>query len=80
MNIFQFVAIPTRAAEQSSHVAIVVAARGGHIGFMEGFWPRINDEYMGRIFKQFFGSTLFDDKFNQVTEEMLQTYQRKNIH
>lgn len=75
--IFTFhLAIPTRAAEASSHVAIVVTARGGHIGFMEGVWPKFSDEYMARLFTQYFSSTLFNDEFKQVKEEMLSTYPR----
>lgn len=68
------VAIPTRAAEESSHVAIVVTARGGHIGFMEGVWPKFSDEYMARLFTQYFSSTLFDDEFEPVKKEMLNTH------
>lgn len=68
------------AAEQSSHVAIVVTARGGHIGFMEGVWPKFSDEYMARLFTQYFSSTLFDHEFNQVTEQMLTSYPRHSHH
>lgn len=68
------VAIPTRAAEESSHVAIVVTARGGHIGFMEGVWPKFSDEYMARLFTQYFSSTLFDDEFESIKNEMLNSY------
>lgn len=75
--IYIHTAIPTIAAEQSSHVAIVVTARGGHIGFMEGVWPKTGDEYMARLFTQYFSSTLFDDEFESVTEIMLTTYPRQ---
>lgn len=70
------IAIPTKAAEESSHVAIVVTARGGHIGFMEGFWPKTSDEYMARFFTQYFNSTLYNDGFKQVTGEMMKNYPR----
>lgn len=53
-------AIPIKAAEESSHVAIVVTARGGHIGFLDGFWPGHKDQYMAKIFAQFFSAVLFD--------------------
>lgn len=72
-------AIPIRAAEESSHVAIVVTVRGGHIGFMEGLWPT-GDEYMARFFAQYFRSTLFNDEFKKVSEEMLKTYPRTSFY
>lgn len=43
---------------------------------MEGFWPKTSDEYMARLFTQYFSTTLFDDQFKQVTDDMLQTYPR----
>lgn len=55
-----FSAIPIEAAEKSSHVAIVVTARGGHIGFLEGVFPAHKDQYMSRIFTQYFSAALFD--------------------
>ncbi|GBP01432.1 Phospholipase ABHD3 [Eumeta japonica] len=46
-------AIPIKPAEESTHVAIVVTARGGHIGFLQGWWPSSKEEYMGRLFVEF---------------------------
>lgn len=43
--------IPVEAAKKSSHVAIAVTARGGHIGFMEGLFPS-NTYYSDRIYGQ----------------------------
>lgn len=43
--------IPVEAAKKSSHVAIVVTSRGGHIGFMEGVIPT-NTYYSDRLYKQ----------------------------
>jgi predicted alpha/beta-fold hydrolase len=37
-----------------------VTVRGGHIGFLEGIWPMGKDQYMSRIFAEFFAATLFD--------------------
>jgi abhydrolase domain-containing protein 1/3 len=52
-------AIPIKSAEKSSHVAIVVTARGGHIGFLDGVIPG-KDQYMARIFAQYFSAALND--------------------
>lgn len=54
-------AIPVEEANNSDHVAIVVTARGGHIGFMEGFWPFYNNQYMFELFGQFFESMFYKD-------------------
>ncbi|KAM4705978.1 phospholipase ABHD3 [Rhinophrynus dorsalis] len=45
-------AIPVESAKQNPNVALVLTAYGGHIGFLEGIWPR-QQTYMDRIFKQF---------------------------
>lgn len=50
------VAIPMDQAENSSHVAIAVTARGGHIGFMDGLWPLSQNQYMARLFQQYFSA------------------------
>lgn len=50
-----FAAIPVEEASKSEHVAIVITARGGHIGFMEGLWPgKARDQYMARLFSQYY--------------------------
>ncbi|KAG5676813.1 hypothetical protein PVAND_006621 [Polypedilum vanderplanki] len=59
-------AIPIKAAEESSHCCIVVTARGGHIGFLDGIWPN-KDQYMSRLFAQYFSAVLFD-KENEFIE------------
>lgn len=69
-------AIPIRAAEKSTHVAIVITARGGHIGFLDGVWPNTKDEYMARLFTQYFRSTLCSDEFAEISERMMEHFPR----
>jgi len=59
-NNFVFSAIPVQEAYQSKYVAIVVTARGGHIGFLEGLFPLFSEQYMCRLFSQYF-TALFAD-------------------
>ncbi|XP_077286849.1 abhydrolase domain containing Hydr1 [Arctopsyche grandis] len=56
-------AIPVEEASNSEHVAIVITARGGHIGFMEGFWPprEAREQYMARLFSQYFTAIFRDE-------------------
>lgn len=44
------------AARRTQHVAIAVTTRGGHIGFMEGIFPLKQDQYIGKLFSQFFSA------------------------
>lgn len=68
-------AIPIKDAEKSSHVAIVVTARGGHIGFLEGWWPTTKEQYMGRLFSQFFDAALNDRNGEfMITHTKLENY------
>lgn len=75
-------AIPIKPAEESTHVAIVVTARGGHIGFLQGWWPSSKEEYMGRLFVEFFSTALCDkiEEFKRITGEMFEKYdEHKNL-
>ncbi|XP_063155243.1 phospholipase ABHD3 isoform X3 [Candoia aspera] len=45
-------AIPVEIAKQNPNIALILTSYGGHIGFLEGLWPR-TCTYMDRIFKQF---------------------------
>lgn len=78
-NFTHFAAIPTEAAEASSHVAICVTARGGHIGFLDGVWPKTSDEYMARLFGQYFSAALFDSDFSAIAERMLEAYSANTL-
>ena len=58
-----FAAIPVGEAEQNDNIAIVVTSHGGHIGFLEGIYPR-HRGYMDRLFAQFLSAMIRYDTNN----------------
>ncbi|XP_049814257.1 phospholipase ABHD3 [Schistocerca nitens] len=56
-------AIPVEAANNSKNVAMVITARGGHIGFLEGIMPAYQTEtqYMSRLFSQYFSAVFREE-------------------
>lgn len=73
-------AIPIKAAERSTHVAIVVTARGGHIGFLEGWWPSSKEQYMGRLFAEYFTNALLEktEEFQKITQDLYAAFVNKH--
>ncbi|XP_059050779.1 phospholipase ABHD3 [Achroia grisella] len=58
---FQPLAVmPLREAAASARVALAVTARGGHIGFLEGWWPAgpPRAQYIARLATQYFAALL----------------------
>ncbi|XP_069703018.1 phospholipase ABHD3-like [Periplaneta americana] len=55
-------AIPIEEASKSKYVAIAVTTRGGHIGFLEGILPFTYEDYMSRVFTQYFTAILTSGK------------------
>lgn len=56
IKIASITALPTKEVEESSHVAMILTQRGGHIGFMEGFLPylpfyseRVSTQYLSAL-------------------------------
>lgn len=52
LSLLLFPAIPVEDAMCNDNIAIVVPSRGGHIGFLEGLFPR-QQSYMDRLYSQF---------------------------
>lgn len=52
--------LPQAEAERSACVALAVTARGGHIGFLEGWWPAraAQRQYIARLCRQYFAAAL----------------------
>ncbi|KAI5634130.1 phospholipase ABHD3 [Phthorimaea operculella] len=52
--------LPHGEAAASKHVALLVTARGGHIGFLEGWWPAhaARTQYIARLARQYFAALL----------------------
>ncbi|XP_033322062.1 abhydrolase domain containing Hydr1 [Megalopta genalis] len=59
-------AIPLKEISETKKVAVVVTSRGGHIGFMEGMWPVKEEQYMGKLFSQFFKALFTTDVDHQL--------------
>lgn len=67
-------AIPIAEASSLDNVALVVTARGGHIGFMEGLrlFP-LHHQYMCRLFAQYFKAMLLQSGAAHVSETDVNT-------
>ncbi|XP_025414841.1 protein ABHD1-like [Sipha flava] len=61
--------LPLKSADNIENLAILVTARGGHIGFLEGFWPFSNhNEFMFRLIDQYFSSIFKNQIYKQFTK------------
>lgn len=76
--VFVYLAIPVDNAEKSTHIAICITARGGHIGFLEGCWPNSKNQYMGRLFSEFFGAVFKNElNFQNTSAQMIKAFNQQ---
>ena len=54
--------LPFEEAAQSDFVAILTTKYGGHMAFLEGFWPSSQDNFANKVFQQFVQTILKMDK------------------
>jgi len=52
LSVYLIPAIPVKEAEENDNIAILLTSHGGHIGFLEGFFPRKRG-YMYRLFARY---------------------------
>ncbi|VVC40803.1 Serine aminopeptidase, S33,Alpha/Beta hydrolase fold,AB hydrolase 4 family [Cinara cedri] len=58
--------IPTGEADERSNVAILVTSAGGHVGYLDTFWPFvINKNFMMRLVQQYLDSIMVDNNYDQ---------------
>ena len=55
--------LPMDEAKRSDHFVMLSTSYGGHIGFMEGFWPT-RYHFSDRVFEQFAKAVFAEDSNN----------------
>lgn len=61
--------IPVNEADQHSNLAILVTSGGGHVGYLDTFWPFTKNNFMLKLIQQYFAAIMVDgnyDKFVNV--------------
>ncbi|XP_057339761.1 phospholipase ABHD3 isoform X1 [Microplitis mediator] len=54
-----FDVIPLKEAKESKSIAFLITSHGGHIGFLEGLFPTKQEQYISKLFKQYFQAVFF---------------------
>lgn len=58
--------IPTGEAEERGNVAILVTSAGGHVGYLDTFWPFvISKNFMVRLVRQYLDSIMIDNNYDK---------------
>ena len=59
--------LPMDEAKRSEHFVMLSTTYGGHIGFMEGFWPT-RYHFSDRVFEQYAKAVFEVEEFNHSSQ------------
>ncbi|XP_050424185.1 protein ABHD1-like isoform X2 [Adelges cooleyi] len=62
--------IPVHEAEKLSNLAILVTSGGGHIGYLDTFWPFRNNNYMLQLIQQYFAAIMVDKNYEKFSPQI----------
>ncbi|XP_074106721.1 abhydrolase domain containing Hydr1 isoform X1 [Cotesia typhae] len=54
-----FEVIPLKEVEKCKNIAFLITSHGGHIGFLQGMWPTKEEQYITKLFSQYFCMMFF---------------------
>ncbi|XP_050523515.1 protein ABHD1-like isoform X2 [Daktulosphaira vitifoliae] len=62
--------IPTQKASQLNNVAILVTSGGGHVGYLDTFWPFRNNNFMLKLILQYINSITINISYNMFNKQI----------
>lgn len=63
--LLRFTDIPVNEADQHDNLAILVTSGGGHVGYMDTFWPFTNNNFMLKLIQQYFDAIMLDKNYER---------------
>lgn len=63
--IFYIIDIPVNEADKHGNLAILVTSGGGHVGYLDTFWPFTNNNFMLKLIQQYFEAIMVDKNYEK---------------
>lgn len=60
--------IPTAEADRLSNFAILVTTIGGHVGYLDTYWPFTNSNYIQKVIRQYFDAIGIDKNYEKFVK------------
>ncbi|XP_022180325.1 protein ABHD1-like isoform X1 [Myzus persicae] len=57
--------IPVNEADKHGNLAILVTSGGGHVGYLDTFWPFTNNNFMLKLIQQYFDAIMVDKNYEK---------------